>query len=137
MHQAKPLPIEAMAWAERQAGVLTRAQLVSFGLGDSQISRLIRQQVLQRLDRGAYVVGLQEPTWHQYAWAAVLLGGRSARLTGPSAAVFNGLANPSFPIRLSVDARSGLGNKAMADGGQTARAIKTLSLTCVATADRG
>jgi hypothetical protein len=108
VHPAKPLSIEAIAWAERQAGVLIRAQLVSFGLCDSQIARLVRQQVLQRLDRGAYILGVQEPTWHQYAWAAVLLGGRSARLIGPSAAVFDGLADPSFPIHLSVDARSGL-----------------------------
>ena len=108
MHHAEPLPSAAIAWAERQSGVLTRAQLISFGLHDSQVARLVRQQVLWRLDRGIYILGVLEPTWHQYAWAAVLLGGRSARLIGASAGVFEGLATPSLPILLSVDSTSGL-----------------------------
>ncbi|HJV13455.1 MAG TPA: hypothetical protein VJ625_06140, partial [Propionibacteriaceae bacterium] len=33
-------------WVERQAGVLSRAQLIGFGLCDSQVSRLVHQQVL-------------------------------------------------------------------------------------------
>jgi Transcriptional regulator, AbiEi antitoxin len=108
VHHSEPLPSAAIAWAERQAGVLTRAQLINFGLHDSQVARLVRQQVLRRLDRGIYILGVLEPTWHQYAWAAVLLGGRSARLMGASAAVFEGLANPSLPILVSVDSTSGL-----------------------------
>jgi len=40
------MPPVAIAWAERQSGVLTRAQLISFGLHDSQVARLVRQQVL-------------------------------------------------------------------------------------------
>ena len=64
---AEPLPTQAIIWVERQAGVLSRAQLISFGLCDSQVSRLVRQQVLQLLDRGIYVVGVLEPNWHQYA----------------------------------------------------------------------
>jgi hypothetical protein len=92
MHHAEPLSTEAITWAGRQAGVLTRTQLIGFGLRDSQISRLVRQQALQRLDRGTHILGIQEATWHQHAWAAVLLGGRSARLIGPSAAVFDGLS---------------------------------------------
>ena len=103
MHHAEPLPSAAIAWAERQSGVLTRARLISFGLHDSQLARLVRQQVLRRLDRGVYIFGVLEPTWQQYAWAAVLLGGRSARLIGASAAVFEGLGDPSLPILLSVD----------------------------------
>jgi hypothetical protein len=90
VHHTEPLPSAAIAWAERQSGVLTRAQLINFGLHDSQVARLVRQQVLRRLDRGIYILGVLEPTWHQYAWAAVLLGGRSARLMGASAAVFEG-----------------------------------------------
>ena len=108
MHHSEPLPSAAIAWAERQSGVLTRAQLINFGLHDSQVARLVRQQVLRRLDRGIYILGVLEPTWHQYAWAAVLLGGRSARLMGASAAVFEGLTNPSLPILVSVDSTSGL-----------------------------
>jgi Transcriptional regulator, AbiEi antitoxin len=102
------MPPVAIAWAERQSGVLTRAQLISFGLHDSQVARLVRQQVLRRLDRGVYILGVLEPTWHQYAWAAVLLGGRSGRLIGASAAVFEGLTDPSLPILLGVDSSSGL-----------------------------
>ena len=108
VHHIEPLPSAAVAWAERQSGVLTRAQLISFGLHDSQVARLVRQQVLRRLDRGVDSLGVLEPTWHQYAWAAVLLGGRSARLIGASAGVFEGLATPSLPILLSVDSNSGL-----------------------------
>ena len=52
-----------------------------------------------------------EPTWHQYAWAAVLLGGKSARLIGASAAVFDGLADPRFPIRLGINFTSGLASR--------------------------
>ena len=111
MHHAEPLPTEAIAWAERQSGVLTRAQLISFGLCDSQVARLVRQHTLRRLDRGAYILGTLEPTWHQYAWAAVLLGGKSARLIGASAAVFDGLADPSFPIQLGVNFTSGLASR--------------------------
>ena len=111
MYAAESLPAAALAWAERQAGVLSRDQLISFGLSDSQIARLSRQQVLLRLDRGVYIVGVLEPTWHQYAWAAVLLGGRSARLVDRSAAVFEGLVAPGLPIRLSVDSTSGLASR--------------------------
>jgi hypothetical protein len=46
VHHTEPLPSAAVAWAERQSGVLTRAQLISFGLHDSQVARLVRQQVL-------------------------------------------------------------------------------------------
>ena len=53
MYAAESLPAVALAWAERQAGVLSRDQLISFGLSDSQIARLSRQQVLLRLDRGS------------------------------------------------------------------------------------
>jgi Transcriptional regulator, AbiEi antitoxin len=111
VRHAEPLPTEAIIWAERQAGVLSRTQLISFGLCDSQVSRLVRQQVLQRLDRGIYIVGMLEPTWHQYAWAAVLLGGKSARLVGRSAAAFDGLVDPSLPIHLSVEANSGVASR--------------------------
>jgi hypothetical protein len=52
-----------------------------------------------------------EPAWHQYAWAAVLLGGKSARLIGASAAVFDGLADPRFPIRLGINFTSGLASR--------------------------
>jgi hypothetical protein len=46
VHHTEPLPSAAVAWAERQSGVLTRAQLISFGLHDCQVARLVRQQVL-------------------------------------------------------------------------------------------
>jgi Transcriptional regulator, AbiEi antitoxin len=111
VHFTEPIPAAAIAWAERQAGVLTRAQLISFGLYDSQVARLVYRQVLQRLDRGIYVLGVLEPTWQQYAWGAVLLGGRSARLIGSSAAVFHGLADPRLPIQLAVDSSSGLASR--------------------------
>jgi hypothetical protein len=111
VHHAEPLPAPAIAWAERQVGVPARRQLIGFGLYDSQVARLVRGQVLQRLDRGIYILGVLEPTWHQYAWSAVLLGGESARLIGASAAVFHGLVDPRLPIQLSVDWTSGLASR--------------------------
>src|SRR5215207_2137284 len=87
--------------------VLTRAQLISFGLHDSQLARLVRQQVLRRLDRGVYIFGVLGADVAAVRVAAVLLGG-SARLIGASAAVFEGLVDPSLPILLSVDSTSGL-----------------------------
>lgn len=53
MYAAESLPAAALAWAERQAGVLSRDQLISFGLSDSQIARLSGQQVLLRLVAGS------------------------------------------------------------------------------------
>lgn len=108
MHRAQPLPPIAEACAERQEGVLLRAQLAEFGLADSQIARLCRQQLLRKVDRAVYQLGVGETGFPQYAWAAVLLGGRGSRLLGRSAGFFEDLCAPSLPIVLGVPLNSGL-----------------------------
>ena len=102
------MPRAAWAWAERQEDVLSRSQLVGFGVPDSQIARLVRQEVLQRIDRSVYLIGVREPTWDQLAWAAVLLAGPGGRLIGRSAGAAEGLCTPTLPIRLGVPLSSGV-----------------------------
>jgi very-short-patch-repair endonuclease len=102
VHPRQPFPTDAVALADSQDGVLTRAQLVAAGLRDSQIARLCRQELLTRLDRGVYCLGRRTPTWRQYAWAAVLLGGPGARLCSRSAAALEGLWAEELPIELGI-----------------------------------
>ncbi len=111
MHRAQPLPLIATACAERQVGILTRAQLAEFEVGDAQIARLCRQQVLHKVDRAVYQLGDHETGFPQYSWSAVLLGGRGARLLGPSAGFYEDLCPPSLPIVLGVPLTSGLGSR--------------------------
>lgn len=108
MHRAEPLPPIVKACAARQDGILTRAQLADFGLGDSQIARLHRQQVLHKVDRAVYQLGGMTTGFPQYAWAAVLLGGRGARLLGRSAGAYEKLCEPELPITLGVPLGHGL-----------------------------
>ena len=111
MHRAQPLPLIATACAERQVGILTRAQLAEFEVGDAQIARLCRQQILHKVDRAVYQLGDHETGFPQYSWSAVLLGGRGARLLGPSAGFYEDLCPPSLPIVLGVPLTSGLGSR--------------------------
>lgn len=79
------LPDELLALAVRQANVLSRAQVMGFGVSPRVIERLLRDDVLRPIARGVYSTG---PTqWLQHAWAGVLLGGGSAVL-GLSSAAF-------------------------------------------------
>lgn len=102
MRHRAPIPAEATSLAARQSGVLVRRQLVSAGLCQSQIDRLVRQDNLQRLDRGVFLLGAGEPQWASYAWAGVLIGGRGSRLIGTSAGALLGLVPERRPIEVAV-----------------------------------
>jgi hypothetical protein len=66
--------------ADRQYGVVSRAQLVAIGVGESAVSRWTRNGRLQRIHHGVYAVGhrrIRREGWWQ---AGLLLGGLDARL---------------------------------------------------------
>lgn len=68
--------------AERQAGVVGRAQLVRVGLSRSMIARRIRKGSLFVVRRGVYAVGQLTLAPLAERWAAVLACGEGAALTG-------------------------------------------------------
>ena len=100
MYARKVLPPELLRLARYQDGVLSCAQVAQARVADSQLARLVRQQVLTRLDRGIYLLGPGSPTWRQYVWAAWLLGGHGARLMGTTAgAPFNHQSMSTYAMR--------------------------------------
>ena len=93
--------------AERQHGVVTRAQLVAMGLESRAIDRRVKAGKLKRLHRGVYLVGLVNPA-HAREMAAVLACGPGAFLSHQSAAaLWNILAQPApAPPTVTVTARN-------------------------------
>ena len=73
------------ALAERQYGIVTRAQLRSCGLSDRQIHVLL-QRSLERVHRGEFRVTGSFPSSRQRAMAAVLSCGPHAVLSHATAA---------------------------------------------------
>jgi hypothetical protein len=58
--------------AGRQAGVVSRRQMLEAGLEDHDIRRMLRRREWARVHDGVYVDHTGPPTWLQHAWAAVL-----------------------------------------------------------------
>lgn len=87
--------------------MISRAQLVRSGLGDSQIARLERHGFLTTLDRGAYTTSTTRPEWIQWAWAGVLLGGHRSRLMAASAGAIDGLCPERLPITVLIAGSGG------------------------------
>lgn len=57
----------------RQAGVVSRRQVLACGGDDVDIRRLLRRREWARIHEGVYVAHTGTPTWTQRLWAAVLL----------------------------------------------------------------
>lgn len=57
---------------DRQAGVVSRAQLLAAGAAQHDLERWVRRNELRRLMPGVYLAHTGPPAWHQQAWAAVL-----------------------------------------------------------------
>lgn len=93
------LPAAALALARRQAGALSREQLVGLGVSDRVLDRLKRQYHITPLTHGVYA--LQPGGWLQKAWTGVLLGGPSAVLGMQAAAHLSGLL-PEAPDEIVV-----------------------------------
>jgi len=74
------------ALADRQYGVVTRAQLRQLGVGDHGIAERVRTRRLRRLHRGVYVLGHTALRREAHWLAAVLACGAGAALSHVSAA---------------------------------------------------
>lgn len=83
------LPADVLALAQRQAGVISREQLVGSGVSDRVIQRLLREGRFERVCHGIYSTAAGG--WLQQAWAGVLIGGPTAVLGGAAAGYLNGL----------------------------------------------
>lgn len=102
MRPRSELPDSLRALASRQAGVVSRSQLVAGGLTRGAIERVAGDAV--RVGHGVYLLAhpdlALEPTWEARLWAGLLMGesSRSAPepgrpcLAGLAAAVLHGLA---------------------------------------------
>ena len=75
------------ALAARQAGVVSRRQLLGLGLSPRAIARRLAGGRLHALHRGVYAVGHIAVTWEGRARAALLAAGAGAALSHCSAAV--------------------------------------------------
>ena len=94
--------------AKRQWGVVTRAQLMELGLGESGLSDWVRAGRLHRLHRGVYAVG-HDRLQIQGRWlAAVLACGPGAVLSHRSAAaLWNVRQTSASVIDVTVPSRNG------------------------------
>jgi predicted transcriptional regulator of viral defense system len=81
--------------ASRQHGVISRAQLVEFGLGPGAIKHRISLGRLHPLHRGVYTVGHRALRREAWWLAAVLAAGPGAALSYRSAAELWGMRNGS------------------------------------------
>jgi very-short-patch-repair endonuclease len=86
-----------VALAERQHGVVTRAQLKDLGLGKSAIDARIRAERLHRVHQGVYAVGRPTLTLHGRFCAAVLSCGPGAALSHVAAGVVLGVLKERGP----------------------------------------
>ena len=111
VYARRPFPDQLLPLLRRQDDVVTRAQLAVAGLRDSQIARMVRQELLWRIDRSVYILGRREPSWRQYATAGVLLGGNGARLMAASAGTVDGLCPASLPVVVGIPAGSWTGSR--------------------------
>jgi hypothetical protein len=97
-----------VALAEKQHGVVARAQLRALGLGENAIQRRVRQGRLQRLHRGVYAVGHRVLRPEGRMLAAVLACGPRAVLSHCSAAALWALRpTDRAPVDVTTTARSG------------------------------
>jgi very-short-patch-repair endonuclease len=80
----KDHPIAAIA--DRQGGVIARAQLAALGLSGAAIDRRVRAGRLHLLHRGVYSVGHRVIGTHGWRWAAVLACGSASVVSHESAA---------------------------------------------------
>ncbi len=92
--------------AERQHGVVTRAQLLALGFGKGAIDARVRGERLHRVHRGVYAVGRPSLSREGRFIAAVLSCGPTAALSHFAAAALWGLF-PERGARIDVTVPSG------------------------------
>ena len=74
----RPMDQRTRTLLAEQDGVIARRQLLALGVGVNDLARLVRRRELARVHPGVFCDHTGPLTWHQRAWAAVLVGGRSA-----------------------------------------------------------
>jgi len=98
--------------AERQHGVLTRAQLRALGLSDSQIQRRITTRRLERVLPGVFRVVGSVATRRQRAFAACLWLGDSALVSHTTAGALlrlDGIETRELHLSMPASLRRGRG----------------------------
>ncbi|HEY8502344.1 MAG TPA: type IV toxin-antitoxin system AbiEi family antitoxin domain-containing protein, partial [Solirubrobacterales bacterium] len=110
--ESAPADVAIARIAERQHGVVTVAQLHSFGIEKSNVSRRVRNGRLHRVHRGIYAVGHRLLSREGWWMAAVLACGEGAVLSHAAAAALWGLLRPmSGPVDVSVPTHGGRGRR--------------------------
>jgi len=92
--------------ASAQKGIVTRAQLLTAGVSQTMVRRLVKNGVLHRLFRGVYAVGHLALAPYGREQAALLACGEDAVLSRHSAAALWGLLDTVSPV-VSVTVQRG------------------------------
>lgn len=104
--QTRRSDAEIAALADRQHGVVGRAQLVDLGVGRRAIARRLRAGRLHQLHPGVYAVGHRVLSRRGRWMAAVLFCGPGAVLSHRSAAALWGFRNYSGAIHVTSPCKS-------------------------------
>jgi len=103
VHRRRELPTALTELALERAGVVTRQQATTSGLGRHVIERLVGQRSAESwmvLAPGIYFTRSGPVPWLALAWAGVLVGGPGSVLTKLSAATMHGLTDLPARTRL-------------------------------------
>ena len=101
MRGESSIDVRIAALADRQWGLVTRAQLLALGLSSGAVDRRLAAARLRPLHRGVYAVGHRWLRREAHRLAAVLACGEGAVLSHASAAAHWGL-RPSAATRIDV-----------------------------------
>jgi predicted transcriptional regulator of viral defense system len=88
------IPASAAEIAHRQAGAISRPQLLAAGVSNQLIFERLKRQRWQQLFRGVYAVFSGLPPRETWLWAAILSAGEGAVLSHQTAAELHGLLDP-------------------------------------------
>jgi predicted transcriptional regulator of viral defense system len=102
--RAKGAAVRLAQVAERQWGVVTRAQIEHAGVSGSALSRWVRDGRLHRLDRGVYAVGHRSLSVEGRLLAALFYAGPGAMLSHVTAAWWWKLLAADEPARIHLSA---------------------------------
>ena len=92
----------AVASSERQAGVVSRQQLLRWGWTSEEIQGQVRARRWRRMHRGVYSTATGRPTREASLWAALLACGDGAVLCGRTAAELWGFGSDSPAIFVAI-----------------------------------
>jgi predicted transcriptional regulator of viral defense system len=102
--RAKGAALRLARIAERQWGVVTRAQIEDSGVSGSALSRWVRHGRLHRLDRGVYALGHRSLPVEGRLLAALFYAGPGAMLSHVTAAWWWKLLGADEPARIHLSA---------------------------------